>query len=64
MLCVEARVDATRVRTGKLTEQDWADLSTAIGRMGEAPIWIDDNPAVTIMEIRGKARRLRPKRTW
>ena len=59
MLCAEARVDATRVRTGKLTEQDWADLSTAIGRLGDAPIWVDDNPAVTIMEIRGKARRLR-----
>ena len=59
MLCAEARVDASRLRTGKLTEQDWTDLSTAIGRMGEAPVWIDDNPAVTLMEIRGKARRLR-----
>jgi len=59
ILCAEARVDASRVRTGKLTDQDWADLSTAIGRLSEAPIWVDDNPAVTIMEIRGKSRRLR-----
>ncbi|MDE0237679.1 MAG: replicative DNA helicase [bacterium] len=59
ILCAEARVDATRVRTGRLTDQDWADLSTAIGRLSEAPIWVDDNPAVTIMEIRGKSRRLR-----
>ena len=59
ILCSEARVDASRVRTGKLTDQDWSDLSTAIGRLSEAPIWVDDNPAVTIMEIRGKSRRLR-----
>ncbi len=59
ILCAEARVDATRVRTGKLTEQDWTSISNAIGRLSPAPIWIDDNPAVTIMEIRGKARRLR-----
>ncbi len=59
ILCSEARVDASRVRTGKLTDQDWSDLSTAIGRLSEAPIWVDDNPGVTIMEIRGKSRRLR-----
>ena len=59
ILCAEARVDATRVRTGKLTDQDWTDISNALGRLAEAPIWIDDNPAVTIMEIRGKSRRLR-----
>ncbi len=59
ILCAEARVDASRVRTGKLTDQDWTDISTALGRLAEAPIWIDDNPAVTIMEIRGKSRRLR-----
>ncbi|WP_420639610.1 replicative DNA helicase [Candidatus Poriferisocius sp.] len=59
ILCSEARVDATRVRTGKLNDGDWTSLSSAIGRLAEAPIWVDDNPAVTIMEIRGKARRLR-----
>ena len=61
MLCAEARVDATRVRTGKLSENDWMDISNAIGRMSDAPIWVDDNPAVTIMEIRGKSRRLRSR---
>ncbi len=59
ILCAEARVDASRVRTGKLSDQDWADISNAIGRLSPAPIWVDDNPAVTIMEIRGKSRRLR-----
>lgn len=59
ILCSEARVDATRLRSGKLTAQDWSDLSSAIARMANAPIWVDDNPAVTIIEIRGKARRLK-----
>ncbi len=59
ILCAEARVDASRVRTGKLTDQDWMGISNALGHLAEAPIWIDDNPAVTIMEIRGKSRRLR-----
>ncbi len=59
ILCAEARVDASRVRTGKLTDQDWIGISNALGHLAEAPIWIDDNPAVTIMEIRGKSRRLR-----
>ena len=59
ILCAEARVDATRVRTGRLVDTDWDKISTALGRLATAPIWVDDNPAVTIMEIRGKARRLR-----
>src|SRR5947208_13340482 len=48
LLCAEARVDATRMRNGKLLESDWPKISHAIGRLGEAPIYIDDNPAVTI----------------
>ena len=44
ILCSEARVDASRVRTGKLTDQDWADPSTAIGRLSEAPIWVGRQP--------------------
>jgi replicative DNA helicase len=59
MLCGEARIDSARVRTGRLNEGDWNRISQAIGRLAAAPIWIDDNPNVTVMEIRAKARRLR-----
>jgi replicative DNA helicase len=59
LLCAEARVDSTRVRNGQLQEDDWKKISRAMGRLAEAPIWIDDNPNLTIMEIRAKARRLK-----
>jgi replicative DNA helicase len=59
VLCSEARVDATRVRNGKLNENDWEKIGHAVGRLAEAPIWIDDNPNVTVMEIRSKARKLK-----
>lgn len=58
LLCSEARVDSTRVRNGRLTDDDWHRISHAIGRLGESNLWIDDNPNVTVMEIRSKARRL------
>jgi replicative DNA helicase len=59
MLCAEARIDSSRVRTGRLAEDDWNRISQAIGRLASAPIWIDDNPNLTVMEIRAKARRLK-----
>jgi replicative DNA helicase len=59
LLCGEARIDSTRVRTGRLSEDDWSRISQAIGRLAAAPIWIDDNPNLTVMEIRAKARRLK-----
>jgi replicative DNA helicase len=61
MLCSEARVDSKRIRTGNLQEADWSKISHAVGRLGDAPIWIDDNPNLTVMEIRAKARRLKAK---
>ncbi len=61
LLCSEARVDSSRVRNGKLDDNDWSRITSAVGRLAEAPIWLDDNPNVSIMEIRGKARRLRSK---
>jgi replicative DNA helicase len=57
LLCAEARVDATRMRNGRLLDADWPKISHAIGRLGEAPIYIDDNPNITVMDIRAKARR-------
>ncbi len=59
LLCAEAKVDSTRARNGRLEPDDWSKISRAIGRLGEAKIWIDDNPNLTIMEIRAKARRLK-----
>lgn len=59
MLCSEARIDATRVRTGHLTDRDWPKLSTAAGRLSESNIFIDDTPALTVIELRTRARRLK-----
>jgi replicative DNA helicase len=61
MLCSEAGVDATRMRNGHLLESDWPRISNAIGRLGDAPIFIDDNPNVTVMDIRAKSRRLKSR---
>ncbi len=61
IICSEARVDSTRMRNGRLTESDWTKINTAIGRLADAPLWIDDNPQLTIMEIRAKARRLKSR---
>jgi replicative DNA helicase len=61
VLAAEARVDSKKLRTGKLTEPEWGKISHAIGRVAEAPLYIDDNPHATVMEIRAKARRLKAK---
>ena len=59
MLCSESRVDSKNVRDGKLEESDWTKISQGVGRLSEAPIWIDDNPGLTVMDIRARARRLK-----
>lgn len=59
MLCSEAMLDAQRLRTGELTDSDWTDLIQAMGPLSQAPIYIDDTPGVTPMEIRSKCRRLK-----
>ncbi|HJL99733.1 MAG TPA: replicative DNA helicase, partial [Acidimicrobiales bacterium] len=61
MLCSDARVDSQRMRNGNLAEDDWPKITRAVGKLGEAPIWIDDNPNLTVMEIRAKARRLKSR---
>lgn len=58
MMCSEARVDAQSLRSGNLREEDWPKLSNAVGRLADAPIFIDDTAHITIMELRAKARRL------
>lgn len=59
MLCSHARVDAHKVRTGYLAPSDWPRLTAAAGKLSEAPIYIDDTPAISVMELRARARRLK-----
>lgn len=58
MLCSEAKVDAHRLRGGFLGEEDWPKLTRAAGILSEAPIFIDDTPALSVLEMRAKTRRL------
>ena len=59
MLCSHAKVDAHKVRTGYLATSDWPRLTAAAGKLSEAPIFIDDAPSISVMELRAKARRLK-----
>jgi replicative DNA helicase len=61
LMCSEARVDSNRLRKGALQDSDWPKLSLALGRLAEAPIFIDDTPNATIMEMRAKCRRVASK---
>ncbi len=60
-LASEAKVDSQRIRRGALQEQDWTRLSSALGRLAEAPIFIDDSANITLMEMRAKCRRLKAR---
>ncbi len=57
-LVAQADVDAWRLKTGKLSEEDFTKLSDAMGQLAEAPIYIDDTPGLNLAEMRSKARRL------
>ena len=59
VLCSEAQVEGTRLRTGFLTESDWPKLTLAAGNVSDAPIFIDDTAAISVLELRAKARRLK-----
>ena len=59
MLCSEAKVDAHRLRGGFLSEADWPKLTRAAGSLSEAPIFIDDTPGISALEMRAKSRRLK-----
>jgi replicative DNA helicase len=61
LLAAEARVSSRKLQTGKLSEHEWPRVSHAIGRLAEAPFFIDDNPHCTVMEMRAKARRIKAK---
>jgi replicative DNA helicase len=59
LLCAEARVDIQRLRKGYLKSSEWPKLTTAAGLLNEAPVFIDDTPALNVLEMRSKARRLK-----
>ena len=59
MLCSEGRVDAQKLRRGKLSADEYRRLATAAGLLNTAPLWIDDSPGITVLEMRAKARRLK-----
>lgn len=62
LLCMEARIDSQKLRGGFLAEGDWPRLTKAAGDLSEAPIFVDDSPAMTILEVRAKARRLQKEK--
>jgi replicative DNA helicase len=59
LLASEAEVNGQHLQNGRIRAQDWAKIGTAVTRLSNAPIFIDDNPAVTVMDIRARARRLK-----
>jgi replicative DNA helicase len=61
LLAAEARVDARKLQTGQINEAEWTRLSHGVGRLAEAPLFIDDNPHCTVMEMRAKARRMKAR---
>lgn len=61
MLCSRARVDAHRLRTGNIPNEDYQELNRAVGELANTRIFIDDSPGMTVMSMRSRARRLRQK---
>lgn len=59
ILCSEAMVDSNKIRTGQIEDDDWIKLASTLSRLSEAPIYIDDTPGISIMEIRAKCRKLK-----
>jgi len=58
MLCSEANVDASKFRSGYLSNEEWSRLGKALGKLADARIFIDDTPAISVLEMRAKSRRL------
>ncbi len=62
LLCSEAKVDSHLVRTGKLPKGKWKNLSMNVGTLADAPIYLDDSPGISVLELRAKARRLKAEK--
>jgi len=61
MICAEARIDTKKIRNGQMQEAEWRRVSQSVGRLAEAPLYIDDTPSITMGEIRAKCRRLKAR---
>ncbi len=61
LLCSHARIDAHKMRRGYLSEKEWPRISRAVGDLSDAPIFIDDTPGISLLELRAKARRLKAR---
>jgi replicative DNA helicase len=61
LMCAECTVDMQRLRTGRMEESDWTRLTRSLGKLADAPLYIDDSPGTTMMEIRAKCRRLKQR---
>src|SRR5271170_4329964 len=59
MLCSRGQIDAHKLRKGMLNSQEYTKLATVVGELAKAPIWVDDSPGLTCLELRAKARRLK-----
>jgi replicative DNA helicase len=59
LLCSRARISAHHLKTGRIADHQWTNLSIAVGPLSEAPIYLDDSASLTVMDIRAKARRLK-----
>jgi replicative DNA helicase len=58
LLCSEARIDSKKARTGQFEPKDWTNLTEAMQVFTDVPIWIDDSPNLTVMDVRAKCRRM------
>lgn len=61
LLSAESRIEGNRIRSGYIKEDEWVGLTSAVSRLTEAPFYIDASPAMTIFELRAKARRMKKK---
>jgi replicative DNA helicase len=62
LLCSEARVDSHKLRTGFASRDDWGKMTRVLGRLAEAPLYIDDEPSLSVLQVRAKARQLKSER--
>ena len=52
LLCIETRVDLHKLRTGRLSDEDWMHLTRNVGRLAQAPVYVDDTPGISVLEAR------------
>jgi replicative DNA helicase len=63
MLASEARVDVSKIRSGNIVAEDWNKLTEAAAKLGHLPLWLDDTPAISLLDLRAKVRRLQAEIT-